>query len=197
MLYVFTSHLYLLLLLYNPDAIYIVIGYKHTANSGWHSLVTPYLQKRSHYWTRLSKISQWFVSGEQMNYLPMPISYLSYIHGKCNEINVYTFVWYTEIAFYTTSCSTSLFLLSDPPSVTNHSQTISVTLGESATLSCPVDGNPKPYITWYKGNVICGTVLSSVNFPNTGLSDSGWYTCFANNSLGTPVSVSLQLLVGE
>ena len=31
-------------LLYNADAVSVVIGCKHTVNSGWHSLVSSYLQ---------------------------------------------------------------------------------------------------------------------------------------------------------
>ena len=88
----------------------------------------------------------------------------------------------------------------DPPNVTDYNQTIRVTLGAPKNLSCPVGGNPEPYITWYKGNATSGAVLSSekeLSFPKPMLSDSGWYTCSANNSLGKPVSVSLQLLVGE
>ena len=71
-------------------------------------------------------------------------------------------------------------------------------LGSSVSFTCPVDGNPEPNITWYKGNNAGGTVLFSgktLNFPETKADDTGCYTCSASNLLGT-VSITQCLLVG-
>ena len=69
-------------------------------------------------------------------------------------------------------------------------------LGSSVSLTCPIDGNPEPSITWYKGagvNVLfSGKVL---NFPQTKSNDTGCYTCSASNLLGTN-SLTQCLLVG-
>ena len=66
-------------------------------------------------------------------------------------------------------------------------------LGTSRTLECPVDGNPDPNITWYKGNDTSGaTVLFSGKYWSlspTGLNDSGWNSCFAENFLGNDTAL--------
>jgi len=36
-----------------------------------------------------------------------------------------------------------------------------------------------------------------LNFPKATSNNSGWFTCFANNSLNPPVLVRLRLLVGR
>ena len=86
----------------------------------------------------------------------------------------------------------------DPPERTNYNQTVRVPANTFVTLSCPVDGNPEPDITWYEGNDTSGTLVQSGKewtFSKATSSDCGWFTCFANNSLNRPVLVRLQLLV--
>ena len=71
--------------------------------------------------------------------------------------------------------------------------------GSPASFNCAVDGNPEPNITWYKGSTAGGTVLflgKALNFPQTKLEDSGCYTCFASNILGTD-TITDCLEVGE
>jgi len=72
--------------------------------------------------------------------------------------------------------------------------------GDSASIYCPVLGNPHANITWYKGNdTSLGTVISTTNpleFLETVLNDSGWYTCLAENYLGS-VTLTVQLRVGK
>ena len=72
--------------------------------------------------------------------------------------------------------------------------------GNSTSIPCPVLGNPQPNITWYKGNdTSCGTMLNTnsiLEFPETVLNDGGWYTCSAENYLGT-VTARVQLRVGK
>ena len=93
----------------------------------------------------------------------------------------------------------SLFVFLDPPTATEKCHTVRMSEGSSVSLSCPTDGNPFPNIIWYKGSGLCATMLSSgkkLKFSKAVSNYSGWYTCSANNSLGT-VSVSLYLLVGK
>ncbi|XP_020600916.1 roundabout homolog 3-like [Orbicella faveolata] len=70
--------------------------------------------------------------------------------------------------------------------------------GDSASIFCPILGNPHPNVTWHKGNdTSSDTVINTTNpleFLETALDDSGWYTCFAENSLGN-VTVTVQLHV--
>lgn len=72
-------------------------------------------------------------------------------------------------------------------------------LGKSFSYPCPVDGNPPPAITWYKGREPSLTPLSHgenlvLRVPQ--LSDSGWYTCFTNSSLGS-ATVTVEIKVGK
>jgi len=84
------------------------------------------------------------------------------------------------------------------PSATGGGLNISSPMGSRAFFPCPVDGNPEPKITWYKGSDTIGTVIylgKVLDFPQTKESDTGFYTCSASNSLGTPVNVIHYLLV--
>ena len=89
---------------------------------------------------------------------------------------------------------------SDPPKITSACHTIHGSEGSSASISCPVIGNPYPNITWYQGNETSPSTMINTNiilqFPETELDDRGWYTCFAENYLGS-VTVTVQLLVGK
>jgi len=75
-----------------------------------------------------------------------------------------------------------------------------VSEGNPASISCPVLGNPKPSITWFKGNGTSSDMIntngSTLKFPHTVLADSGWYTCFAENYLGN-LTVTVQLHIGK
>ena len=91
-----------------------------------------------------------------------------------------------------------LLFFSDSPSATASGRNTSVSVGSSVSFTCPVDGNPEPTITWYKGSNAGGTVLFSgktLNFPQTKADDTGCYTCSAINSLGTD-TITQCLVVG-
>ncbi|XP_015773516.1 PREDICTED: hemicentin-1-like isoform X3 [Acropora digitifera] len=53
------------------------------------------------------------------------------------------------------------------------------------TLSCPVDGNPKPNVSWYRGSEVRGMPISREEKLQAG--ESGCYTCAASNYLGKQV----------
>ena len=81
---------------------------------------------------------------------------------------------------------------SDSPSATGSGRNTSVSLGSYVSLTCPVDGNPEPTITWYKWSNTGGKTL---NFTQTKADDTGCYTCSASNFLGTE-NITQCLLVG-
>ena len=66
--------------------------------------------------------------------------------------------------------------------------------GSSKRFSCPVDGNPEPNITWYKGSDVTEPGIS--NAKQLEATETGCYTCSASNSLGTPVSITQCLTFG-
>jgi len=89
---------------------------------------------------------------------------------------------------------------SDPPTITSEGYTIDVSEGDPAIIPCPVLGKPHPTINWYDGNETSPSTMINTNnilqFCETVLDDSGWYTCFAENFLGTLLSRSNYVLVG-
>ena len=70
-----------------------------------------------------------------------------------------------------------------------------VVQGSKTTFSCPVDGIPKPNITWYRGSDISGMPI----FIGEKLEarDTGCYTCVASNSPGTSINITQCLTVGK
>lgn len=70
--------------------------------------------------------------------------------------------------------------------------------GHCATLFCPVLGKPEPDITWYKGNETDALMSdkSILEFQLTSMDVTGWYTCFAKNSMGN-VTTSVLLEIGK
>ncbi|XP_068686471.1 uncharacterized protein [Montipora foliosa] len=69
----------------------------------------------------------------------------------------------------------------------------SVPEGNTKLFSCPVDGNPEPNITWYKGNYVIGPEISHAKQLEA--RETGCYTCSGSNSLGTPVIITQCLTV--
>ncbi|KAM8835506.1 roundabout homolog 4 isoform 1-T1 [Synchiropus picturatus] len=97
-----------------------------------------------------------------------------------------------------------------PPSIVHHPSDVVVKVGNPATLSCRVEGNPKPTIEWLHngqppvwtkvGGQLQPLVLSegSLFFLNVGgnkrgPSHEGVYTCVATNSAGKAVSRNASL----
>ncbi|XP_015774661.1 PREDICTED: cell adhesion molecule-related/down-regulated by oncogenes-like [Acropora digitifera] len=60
--------------------------------------------------------------------------------------------------------------------------------GGHTTFSCPVDGNPQPNITWYRGSECSGKPVCYEKELEA--RESGCYTCVASNSVGQPISIT-------
>ena len=86
-----------------------------------------------------------------------------------------------------------LFSFKDPVEATGRGENAFVAGGDVKTLTCPVDGNPKPNIEWFSEKT--GRKISSGKQYKTG--ESGCYTCVAWSSLGTPVNITQCLTVGK
>uniref|UniRef100_A0A3Q2P441 Ig-like domain-containing protein n=1 Tax=Fundulus heteroclitus TaxID=8078 RepID=A0A3Q2P441_FUNHE len=70
------------------------------------------------------------------------------------------------------------------PLIVHHPSDVVVKLGNPATLSCRVDGSPKPTIEW----------LRNVQ-PMRGPSHEGVYACIARNSAGKAISRNASLYI--
>ena len=67
--------------------------------------------------------------------------------------------------------------------------------GGKKTFFCPVDGNPKPNISWYRSSEVNQTAIFIGETFETGV--RGCYTCVASNSLGTSINITQCLTVGK
>ena len=85
------------------------------------------------------------------------------------------------------------FSFKDPVEATGRGENAFVVGGDVKTLTCPVDGNPKPNIEWFSEKT--GRKISSGKQYKTG--ESGCYSCVAWNSLGTAVNITQCLTVGK
>ncbi|XP_060068235.1 hemicentin-1-like [Ylistrum balloti] len=108
------------------------------------------------------------------------------------------------------SSSTTLTVTGNIPTVTITQNAYSITTGNSITLECTVSANPAHTTVFWQRNVGSGTQSitidgvnysgSSVNSPsltviNADTTDTGTYTCFATNSVGTGQSSATTLTV--
>lgn len=99
-----------------------------------------------------------------------------------------------------------------PPRVVHHPSDVVVKVGNPATFSCRVDGNPKPTIEWLHNGQPLETVegdgqlqpmflsdgslfFLSVGGGKRGQSHEGIYACTARNSAGTAVSRNASLYI--
>jgi hypothetical protein len=72
--------------------------------------------------------------------------------------------------------------------------------GQSITVQCMTQGNPKPKLTWSKkGEKADHTTIdeakSTLNLQNVDESHSDTYSCTAKNGVGNPVTSEFQILV--
>ncbi|XP_053187787.1 roundabout homolog 1 [Scomber japonicus] len=94
-----------------------------------------------------------------------------------------------------------------PPRIVHHPSDVVVKVGNPATLSCRVEGNPKPTIEWLHNGLPLDTdshllLLSegslfflSVGGSRRGQTQEGVYVCVAKNSAGTATSRNASLYI--
>ncbi|XP_067052060.1 uncharacterized protein [Acropora muricata] len=82
----------------------------------------------------------------------------------------------------------AMLVVEYPVEASSSGENATVAKGVVKTFSCPVIGNPEPNITWRRGNESVGANNSYGKQLN--VSKEGCYTCFASNSLGTPVNIT-------
>lgn len=104
----------------------------------------------------------------------------------CILTNVYFafFIFYFYIA-----------LLKDPVEAIGFGRNATVPQEGHVTLSCPVDGNPKPNVSWYRGSEVSGKPISREDKLQA--RESECYTCAASNSLGKQISITQCLKDGK
>ncbi|XP_020621161.1 protein sidekick-1-like [Orbicella faveolata] len=94
--------------------------------------------------------------------------------------------------------TTVVCFFTDPPDITVDPQNTAVTEGDNVTLSCNVDGNPAPSISWTTDGFQVNTTINSrisfsadkkqLTITKVKRTDNGNYRCVANNSLGNATS---------
>lgn len=89
-----------------------------------------------------------------------------------------------------------------PPTISRipSSDIIVLNEGESITVQCLTQGNPKPHLTWSKRGVkpdhtTIDESKSTLNLENVDVSHSDSYSCIANNDVGIPVTSEFQILI--
>ena len=84
---------------------------------------------------------------------------------------------------------------SDEPAILQLTESVPVPLNDNIQLSCVVDGNPTPDISWlFNGNVITEAVEQILSISPVTAASGGQYTCLASNNIET-ASASLTLTV--
>lgn len=107
--------------------------------------------------------------------------------------------------FSTNACTAlvCLLLFTEQPTITVQPQTQEKTEGDSVTLSCKVDGNPVPTISWtingspldVKGNsrISFSKNKEQLTIRDVKRTDSAAYRCVASNKFGSATSEAASL----
>lgn len=97
------------------------------------------------------------------------------------------------------------FVVTARPTFVIQPQNTEVLVGESVTLECSAAGHPLPQITWTRGDQtpvpadprISITPSGGLYIQNVAQEDSGEYTCFAANSVGSIHATAFIIVQGE
>ena len=76
------------------------------------------------------------------------------------------------------------------------SKDITLDSGDSVTLLCSASAVPEPRLSWYKNNELFRDSGSSLSMTSVTATDSGVYTCVAQNMVGS-VSVKYRIMVRD
>lgn len=92
----------------------------------------------------------------------------------------------------------SFFYILDGGEITSKSMkcTYYVEIGDQSTMECPVEGNPRPNITWAVGGQSLSWDKSSITVTHQ-ITGEHRYTCTADNGIGEPDSSTFLLLVNR
>lgn len=89
-----------------------------------------------------------------------------------------------------------------PPTISRMpaSDIISLNEGESLTVQCFAEGNPKPKLTWSKRgekseHTVIDELKSTLTLENVDESYTDFYSCTAKNDIGSPVSSEFQIII--
>ncbi|XP_020610523.1 roundabout homolog 1-like [Orbicella faveolata] len=96
-----------------------------------------------------------------------------------------------------------VLFVTDQPEIAAHPQNQTRIEGDNVTLSCSVDGNPVPTISWTRdgspvntsGTISISDDKKQLTISNVKRTDNGNYRCVANNSLGNATSNAATLNV--
>ncbi|XP_021354709.1 cell adhesion molecule 3-like, partial [Mizuhopecten yessoensis] len=163
------------------------------------------------FWQRLVNGVTSTLTIDNINYSGSSVSSpsLTVINADSNDSGLYT-CFATSSSGTGQSSQTQLTVSGAVPSVTISQLAYSTNTGNSITLGCTVSANPAHTNVFWQRNIGSGTQTitidgvnysgSTVNSPsltvlNANTADSGTYTCFATNSVGTGQSSATTLTV--
>ncbi|XP_045125738.1 papilin-like isoform X12 [Portunus trituberculatus] len=109
--------------------------------------------------------------------------------------------------YYEPEITTTALEYGERPHIISFDNAVTVEENDVVTITCVAKGDPSPTVTWYRGSYAINTDNPSSRFRiveggslqvvNVERSDTGKYTCEANNGVGAPDRRTAQLTVTE
>ncbi|XP_045125730.1 papilin-like isoform X4 [Portunus trituberculatus] len=109
--------------------------------------------------------------------------------------------------YYEPEITTTALEYGERPHIISFDNAVTVEENDVVTITCVAKGDPSPTVTWYRGSYAINTDNPSSRFRiveggslqvvNVERSDTGKYTCEANNGVGAPDRRTAQLTVTD
>ncbi|XP_069115359.1 hemicentin-1-like isoform X2 [Argopecten irradians] len=162
------------------------------------------------YWQRNTGSGSQSITIDNVKFSGATVSTPSLTVNSASSSDAGSYTCFAVNSVGTGQSATTLSVSGSVPTVSISQSGYSVTTGTSITLSCSVSASPSHTSVFWQRNVGSGTqtvTIDNVNFSGSSVnspsltvisadtSDSGSYTCFATNSVGTGQSGSTTLTV--
>lgn len=110
-----------------------------------------------------------------------------YTGETCGQGKEALVIWLLTVAVFLLLITEAL--INTPPTIQVGPVDNVVNLFDPVRLNCMSTGIPPPTVQWFKDDVLLeGRREQTLNFPETKLTDRGYYRCLAKNSEGEVMS---------